>query len=102
MSYQRELEKMQETEGYAAYQRCLKDGEVRGNLNNVQSLAVYMLCRDWTEVCNFTALQTSVKFKPRFLLSVLWLLFSTSFYGLARQAIPYIFSAISYVRFIYF
>lgn len=46
MSYQKELEKMQETEGYAAYQRCLKDGKVRGNLNNVQSLAVYMLCRD--------------------------------------------------------
>lgn len=46
MSYQRELEKMQETEGYAAYQRCLKEREVRGNLNNVLSLAAYVVCRD--------------------------------------------------------
>lgn len=102
MSYQRELEKMQETEGYAAYQRCLKDREVRGNLNNVLSLAAYVVCRDWAEVRNFKALQASVEFKPRFLLSVLWLLLSTSFYSLASQTIPYIFSAISYERFICF
>lgn len=79
---------MQETEGedycYTAYQWCLKDGEAGGNLNNVLSSAAYMLRRDGAKVCNLKAVQTGAEMKPPFLLSVLWLLLSTSFYSLAK------------------
>lgn len=96
---------MQETEGedycYTAYQWRLKDGEARGNLNNVLSLAAYMLCRDVAKVRNLKALQTGAEMKPPFLLSVLWLLLSTSFYSLAREIIPWIFSVISYKHFLF-
>ena len=77
---------MQETEGedycYTAYQWCLKDGEARENLNNVLSLAAYMLCRDGAKVCNLKALQTGAEMKPPFLLSVYDCLFPLHFIAL--------------------
>lgn len=79
---------MQETEGedygYIAYQWRWKDGEERGNLNNVLSLAACMLCRDGAEVSNLKALQSGAEMKAPFQLSGLWLLLFTSFYSLVR------------------